>query len=92
MKNVYERERERQNKGSSLEPPVPAQVKEARGLDPSLIVKMEERERLRGISGRRQGDIGVPVVRLLMGIWGKEKEVSMSLLLNMWNLRCIQIR
>ena len=53
---------------------------------------MEERERLRGISGRRQGDIGVPVVRLLMGIWGKEKEVSMSLLLNMWNLRCIQIR
>lgn len=41
MKNVYERKR--QNTGSSLEAPVPAQVKEARGLDPSLIVKMEER-------------------------------------------------
>ena len=36
MKNVYERKR--QNTGSSLEAPVPA-----RGLDPSLIVKMEER-------------------------------------------------
>lgn len=41
MKNVYERKR--QNTGSSLEAPVPAQVKEAMGLDPSLIVKMEER-------------------------------------------------
>ena len=68
------RERERQNTGSSLEPPVPALVKEARDLDPSLIVKMEKRERLRGISGRREGDIGVPVVRLLMGIWGEKGE------------------
>lgn len=42
MKNVYERERDR-IQGIVGEASVPAQVKETRGLDPSLIVKMEER-------------------------------------------------
>lgn len=37
------RERERQNAGSNLEASVPAHVKEARGLCPRIIVRMEER-------------------------------------------------